>query len=218
MAKPLKHIGRISNTGSKVLVVFRTLPGESNTALVLPVSNLPDHYHDSIMEMVVTDQAQEAFELGEMMFIRSFPDGRPMLQAMQADGRLQKVATDRVTMTPNPNDSILLSDLNVLIAEQKNCSIDDLYTFVSGAPKKSDTKVEDIAKVKDLAPNVDPDIPAPVRAQAAVTETLSDKDIAKSLRSQADTLYKEAARLRKEAEELDPTVKKTSKTKETVDA
>jgi hypothetical protein len=218
MARPLKHIGRINNTGAKVLVVFRTLPGESNTSLVLPVSNLPDHYHDSIMEMVVTDQAQEAFELGEMMFIRSFTDGRPMLQAMQADGRLQKVSTDRVTMTPNPNDSILLSDLNVLIAEQKNCTIDDLYTFVSGAPKKSDTKVEDIVKVKDLAPNVDPDIPAPVRAQAALTETLSDKDIAKSLRSQADAMYKEAARLRKEAEDLDPTVKKTAKAKETVDA
>ena len=218
MARPLKHIGRINNTGAKVLVVFRTLPGESNTALVLPVSNLPDHYHDSIMEMVVTDQAQEAFELGEMMFIRSFTDGRPMLQAMQADGRLQKVSTDLVTMTPNPNDSILLSDLNVLIAEQKNCTIDDLYTFVSGAPKKSDTKVEEIAKVKDLTPNVDPDIPAPVRAQAAATETLSDKDIAKSLRSQADALYKEAARLRKEAEDLDPTAKKTVKAKETVDA
>jgi hypothetical protein len=218
MARPLKHIGRINNTGAKVLVVFRTLPGESNTALVLPVSNLPDHYHDSIMEMVVTDQAQEAFELGEMMFIRSFTDGRPMLQAMQADGRLQKVSTDRVTMTPNPNDSILLSDLNVLIAEQKNCTIDDLYTFVSGAPKKSDTKVEDIVKVKDLAPNVDPDIPAPIRAQASTTETLSDKDIAKSLRSQADAMYKEAARLRKEAEDLDPTVKKTAKAKETVDA
>jgi hypothetical protein len=218
MARPLKHIGRINNTGAKVLVVFRTLPGESNTSLVLPVSNLPDHYHDSIMEMVVTDQAQEAFELGEMMFIRSFTDGRPMLQAMQADGRLQKVSTDRVTMTPNPNDSTLLSDLNVLIAEQKNCTIDDLYTFVSGAPKKSDTKVEDIVKVKDLAPNVDPDIPAPVRAQAALTETLSDKDIAKSLRSQADAMYKEAARLRKEAEDLDPTVKKTAKAKETVDA
>jgi hypothetical protein len=121
-------------------------------------------------------------------------------------------------MTPNPNDSILLSDLNVLIAEQKNCTIDDLYTFVSGAPKKSDAKVEDIVKVKDLAPNVDPDIPAPIRAQAAVTETLSDKDIAKSLRSQADAMYKEAARLRKEAEDLDPTVKKTAKAKETIDA
>ncbi len=209
--RSLKHIGRISNTGAKVLVVFRTLPGESNQTLVLPVAQLSDSYHDSIMTLVETEQAQDAFEFGEMMFIRTFPDGRPMLQAMQADGRLQKVATDTVVMTPNTTDSIILADLNVLIAEQKNCTVDDLYTFVSGAPKKSDATVEDVAKVTDLAPAVDPDIPAPLRAQAANDQALSDKDIAKSYRSQADAMYKEAARLRKEADTLDPPVKKTTK-------
>jgi hypothetical protein len=141
-----------------------------------------------------------------------------MLQALRADEMLKKVATDVIEMTPDTANVIGLHQLNVLIAEQKNCAIDDLYTFVSGAPNKSNAKVEDVVKVKDLAPNVDPDIPAPVRAQASATETLSDKDIAKSLRSQADTLYKEAARLRKEAEDLDPTVKKTAKAKETADA
>jgi hypothetical protein len=218
MAQPLKHIGRMKNTGVKILTIFRTLPGESNMALILPVANLSDSYHDSIMNVVETDQAQEAFELGEILFTRTFPDGRPMLQALQADGRLQKVSTDLVIMSPTANDSVPLDQLNVLIAEQRNCSVDDLYTFVSGAPKKSDATVEDIAKVKDLAPSVDPDIPAPLRAQAANTEALSDKDIAKSYRSQADAMYKEAARLRKEADELDPPQKKTVKAKETADA
>lgn len=218
MAGTIKHIGKMKNTGSKVLVVFRTLPGESNQALVLPVAQLPDHYHDAIMEVVETQQAQDAFEFGEMMFMRAFPDGRPMLQAMQADGRLHKVPTDNVIMTPTPTDSIQLDQLNVLIAEQRNVAVDDLYTFVSGAPKKSDTTVQDIAKVEDLAPNVDPDVPAPLRAQASTTEALSDKDIAKSYRSQADAMYKEAARLRKEADALDPPAKKTAKAKETVDA
>jgi hypothetical protein len=211
MAQPLKHIGRTKNTGVKLLVVFRTLPGESNMALVLPVANLSDSYHDSIMTLVETEQAQDAFEFGEIMFTRTFPDGRPMLQALQADGRLQKVPTDTVVMTPTTQDQVELSQLNILIAEQKNCAVDDLYTFVSGAPKKSDATVEDIAKVKDLAPNVDTDIPAPVRAQAANTEALSDRDIAKSYRSQADAMYKEAARLRKEADALDPPQKKTTK-------
>jgi hypothetical protein len=211
MAQPLKHIGRTKNTGVKLLVVFRTLPGESNMALVLPVANLSDSYHDSIMTLVETEQAQDAFEFGEIMFTRTFPDGRPMLQALQADGRLQKIATDTIIMTPTTQDQVELAQLNILIAEQKNCAVDDLYTFVSGAPKKSDATVEDIAKVKDLAPSVDPDIPAPVRAQAASTEALSDRDIAKSYRSQADAMYKEAARLRKEADALDPPQKKTTK-------
>ena len=218
MAQPLKHIGRTKNTGVKLLVVFRTLPGESNMALVLPVANLSDSYHDSIMTLVETEQAQDAFEFGEIMFIRTFPDGRPMLQALQADGRLQKVPTDTIIMTPTTQDSVELSQLNILIAEQKNCAVDDLYTFVSGAPKKSDATVEDIAKVTDLIPNVDPDIPEPIRAQATNTEALSDRDIAKSYRSQADAMYKEAARLRKEADALDPPQKKTAKVKESADA
>ena len=206
--RSLKHIGRIQNTGAKVLVVFRTLPGESNMALVLPVAQLPDQYHDSIMTLVETDQAQEAFEFGEMMHIRPFPDGRPMLRAMQADNRLIKVPTDSVMMTPTTNDTVLLANLNTLIAEQKNCTVDDLCTFVAGAP----------AEVKEATPAVDSDIPAPVRAQATSDAALTDKDLAKSYRSQADAMYKEAARLRKEAEELDPTVKKTKKAEEAADA
>jgi hypothetical protein len=213
MAVPLKHIGRMKNTGVKILTIFRTLPGESNMALVLPVSNLSDSYHDSIMTVVESTQAQDAFELGEMLFIRTFPDGRPMLQALQADGRLQKVATDLVIMSPTANDSIQLDQLNVLVAEQKNCSVDDLYTFVSGAPKKSDATVQDIAEVKDLASQ-----PSNEPLKATGDTALSDRDIAKSYRSQADTMYKEAARLRKEADELDPPQKKTAKAKESADA
>jgi hypothetical protein len=204
-------------SGAKVLVVFRTLPGESNYSLVIPVAQLSDTYHDSIMKVVESDQAQEVFEFGEILFIRSFPDGRPMLQALRADGLLERVTTDSVLMTPTPNDNIPLHQLNSLIAEQKNCAVDDLCTFVSGAPKQSDATVENVAAVNDLGKDLgEPSKPAKIQAQQ--NEILSDKDIAKGLRSQADALYKEAARLRKEAEDLDPTVKKSSKTKETADA
>lgn len=215
--RSLKHIGRIQNTGAKVLVVFRTLPGESNMALVLPVAQLPDQYHDAIMSLVETDQAQDAFEFGEIMHIRPFPDGRPMLRAMQADGRLLKVATDAVMMTPTTNDTILLANLNTLIAEQKSCTIDELCTFVAGAPAVKPA-VKDIATVNDMTPAVDSDIPAPIRAQANTNTALSDRDLAKSYRSQADAMYKEAARLRKEADTLDPVIKKTKKVEESVDA
>ncbi len=216
--KTIKHVGRIIKSGAKVLVVFRTLPGESNYALVLPVAQLSDSYHDSIMKLVETEQAQDSFEFGEIMFTRTFPDGRPMLQAMQADNAMLRVPTDTVEMTPAPGTTIGLHQLNVLIAEQKNCAVDDLYTFVSGANKK-EASVEDIAEVRDLGRDVgEPNIPKAQPLQAKSNEALSDKDIAKGLRSQADSLYKEAARLRKEADELDPIVKKSAKTKEVADA
>lgn len=214
--KTLKHIGKMKNTGVKVLVIFRTLPGESNMCLVLPVANLPDQYHDSIMTLVETDQAQESFEFGEIMHIRPFPDGRPMLIAMQQDNRLQKVSTDSVIMTPTPNTGVPLSDLNVMIAEQKNCSIDDLYTFVKGAPsKKTDQTEKSTTKTSTPAQE---NVSTTIRAQAAENAVLTDKDLAKSYRSQADALYKEAARLRKEADSIDPVIKKTKKTEDIVDA
>jgi hypothetical protein len=212
--KSLKHIGRISNTGAKILVVFRTLPGDSGSALVLPVANLNDSYHDALIQLVETDQAQGSFEFGEIMHIRHFPDGRPMLVAMSQDNRLQKVPTSSVIMTPTHDTTIVLSELNALIAEQKNCTIDDLASLVQGSP----TKVRDTSAQAE-AKNIDVQ-----ETQAALTDTavadsnavLSDEDLAKSYRSQADALYKEAARLRREAEVLDPIQKKTiSKVKET---
>ena len=205
MAQEIKHIGKLKNTGDKVAVVFRTVPGESNHALVLPTATLRDEYHDALMKMIESDQAQQTNELGEIMFTRTFPDGRPMLTAMQQDGRLRKMPTDTVLMTPTPTTQILLSELNVLIAEQKNMAVDTLYTLVSGAPKDGDG---------DVAPEATPATTA--EAAPKVDGVLTDADLAKNFRSQADAMYKEAARLRREADELDPPKKKTtSKAKET---
>jgi hypothetical protein len=213
MANPVKHVGRIKNTGVKVITVFRTLPGESDSALVIQVNQLKDEYHDAIMQLLETDQAQEAFEFGEMLFIRHFPDGRPMLSALQQDGRLQKVSTSDVLMTPTVNASVPLDQLNVLIAEQRNCAVDELCNFVSGAQANAQAKKVQEDK-KNSAPNTEA-VSAPVRAQAAADAVLTDTDIAKSYRSQADAMYKEAARLRKEADALDPPKKKaTAKTSE----
>jgi len=211
----LKHIGRLQSNNAKVLVAFRTLPGESDQCLVIPVSVLPDSYHDSIMKLVETPQAQDAFEFGEILFIRNFPDGRPMLNALKADGILQKVPTTNVLIAPDTKNTIALNDLNVLIAEQRNCAVDDLYTFVSGAPRKSTTIVEDIVKVKDLMAEPSKTDAAPLKADE--NTVLDDATIAKNYRSQADALYKEAARLRQEAENLDPKPKpkRTTRSKTT---
>jgi hypothetical protein len=169
-------------------------------ALVVQTSPLPDQYHNAIIDLVDQDVAQDAWEFGEILFTRPFPDGRPMLQALQADNRLIKVATDTVIMTPTPNSEISLHELNSFIAEQKNCAIDDLYTFTKGAPTK-----------KEPAKTVQESTSVP----ASANEVLTDRDIARNFRSQADAMYKEAARLRKQADDLDPPAKKATKSKET---
>ena len=217
MANPVKHIGRIKNTGVKVLTVFRTLPGESDSTLVIQVNQLKDEYHDAIMQLLETEQAQEAFEFVEVLFIRHFPYGRPMLQALQQEGRLQKVSTSNVLMTPTVNSAVPLDQLNVLIAEQKNCAVDELCNFVSGAQANAQAKKTQDSK-KNIVPNSEA-TSVPAMPQAAPNEVLTDTDIAKSYRSQADAMYKEAARLRKEADALDPPKKKaTVKAEESADA
>jgi hypothetical protein len=199
--KPIKHIGKLKNTGSKILVVFRTLPGESNMALIVQANNLPDAYHDSIMTLVESDSAQEAFEFGEIMHVRMFPDGKPMLRGLQAENRLQKVPTDNVIMTPTTDSSVQLDQLNLLIAEQKNCAVDDLCYLVKGAPPKPEnSKIQEKEFLE----------PVEKKLIKEVQDPLSDLDLAKSYRSQADAMYKEAARLRKQADELDPPKKKAS--------
>jgi len=205
MAKEIKHVGKLKNTGDKVAVVFRTVPGESNNALVLQTATLKDEIHDSLMAMIDSDQAQQTNELGELMFSRTFSDGRPMLQAMQSEGRLRKVPTDNVTMTPTPTSEVNLAQLNTLIAEQKGMSVDELYTLVSGAPTKEQVAAQ--TTVPESTPSQEP-IAAP-----KTDGVLSDSDLAKSYRSQADAMYKEAAQLRRQADELDPPKKKTSKAK-----
>lgn len=195
MAQGIKHVGRIKATGRKCLIVFRTLPGDAHSCLVILTENLHPTYHDSLMSLVDTAPAQDAFELAEVLNRNIFPDGTYMLQSLHAQGLLTKLPTDRVEVTPTASSSMLVSILNELIAEQRGVTIDQL------AVVSSDTSVKDVAKVQPVsAPLSEPVEEAP--------QVLSDTDLAKKYRSDADRLSKEAAALRRMAEELAPTKKK----------
>jgi hypothetical protein len=160
-------------------------------------------YHDALIQLVESEQAQDANEFGEIMFIRRFPDGRGMLTAMQQDSRLKKVSTDTVIMTPTLSASIPLDQLNVIIAEQRGMAVGDLASLVNGGTPAD----RDSAKIETTVEEV------------KTSEVLTDKDLARSYRSQADAMYKEAAKLRKQADDLDPPAKKAAaKSKETESA
>jgi hypothetical protein len=171
---------------------------------VLGTGNLSDSYHNAIVSLVDSQQAQDANEFGDIMSIRHFPDGRLMLPAMHEDGKLVKVVTTDVLMTPNTTDSISLDQLNVLIAEQKGLALDELAYEIGSSVSKEDTSAKNKASEKTEV--------------VEQTETLEISSNASDLRSKADALYKEAAKLRKQADELDPPKKKIVKTKESVDA
>ena len=203
----VKHVGRIKSNKAKVAIIYRMLPNDPYNSLVVGTASLPEVYHNSLMTVVESQQGQDAFELGDLLGSRFFPDGRGMLAALHLDGKLVKIATNDVEVTPNPTTSVALDELNVMIAEQKGITVDELA--------KPREESRDLAKVNEVAQ-------APEVAETAPTrnpnDPLSDQDLAKSYRSQADAMYKEAARLRKQADELDPPKKKTAKVSEDASA
>jgi hypothetical protein len=98
-------------------------------------------------------------------------------------------------MTPTLQYGILLSELNQTIAEHRGVPVDEL----SIAPQSGESK-----------PNVKPTVDT---AQASVQTNQpasfsSPDEEAKFYRSQADKLAKEAAAMRRKAEDLVPTKKK----------
>jgi hypothetical protein len=208
----LKHVGKIKNTGKKVLVAYRTLPGDAYSCLVIPTESLLDDQHNSLIQLVESPAAQQAFEFHEVLARAKFPDGSTMLPTLHVQGKLLKVSTDKVEMTPNFNVSISLAELNQLIAEQKGIAVDDLS--VKDPNIKSNVEIEEVATIKDMSPSakttsssVNDDLQPVAQTQDPITFDSPDAE-AKFYRSQADKLAKQAAEMRRKAEELSPTTKK----------
>lgn len=191
----MKHIGKMKNNAARVAVVYRTLPGDAYSALVVGTNGLPDAYHDSLMSLIQDTEGQQANELAEILAVRKFPDGTNMLEFLHNRGHLKKVPTNLVLMTPNPQTSIQLDELNTIIAGQKGVSVEDL-AINDGSKKKTDTN-KTAKTVEPIIEAVEPEIKKPLSAA--------------ELRSKADALYKEAAALRKMADELDPPKKRSTK-------
>lgn len=200
----LKHIGRIKSTGRKVLVAFRTLPGESDSALVIQTENLSDSHHDALIKLVESPAGQSAYEFAEVLARASFPEGSTMLASLHVNGKLSKVKTSEVEMTPNLHSRIGLDELNQLIAEQRGISINDLA--IGNQPQ-----VHDVAEVHDISNLTNDQVSAESDVANIISEPLSDEELAKKYRADADRLSKEAAHYRRLAEELVPTKKKTTK-------
>lgn len=206
----LKHVGRIKASNKKVLVAYRTLPGDAYSALVIPTENLPDEMHNAIINLVESPAAQEAYEFAEALDRTQFPDGSRMLPHLHVSGRLIKVDTSQVEMTPTTNVSILLSELNQIIAEQRGIAVDGLCI----APGSQDkVEVKEVATSNEIPSRI-PSSDVTRTTSASVNESAetpasfdSPEAEAKFYRSKADKLAKEAADFRRRAEELVPTAK-----------
>lgn len=196
-----KHVGRIAKNKRKIVVAYRVIPGDANSCVCVDTASLEAADHDSLINLVESNAGQNANEFAEAMARSQLSDGSNMLARFHQTGKLAKFATSDIEMTPDNQTAIKLDELNKIIADQKGVSVEDL-ALQGPAPTQSaekttsDTEVQELASVSET--------PAP-----ASDGVLTDEQLAAQYRSQADTMFKEAKRLREQAEELVPTKKKT---------
>jgi len=197
----LKHVGRTKANRQKLVVAYRTLPNDPYSALVIPTASLPADEHDTLMKAVESAAGQEANEFYEVMQRTYLPDGRNMLAGFHTRGQMRKMATDAIEMTPDTRSAVPLNELNEIIAQQKGVAVEDLALTNEQAAQAYTAPAEE-QKAEE-----------PVVAQPQ-SDVITDEQLAAQYRSQADALFKEAKKLREQAEELAPTKKRTTKKKE----
>ena len=136
-----KHIGELADESkAKVVIVYRTVPGEPNNCLVVGTKFLPDIYHNALMRAVESDGGQQSQELGEFLGRQTFPDGTNMLAILHNDNYIKKFSTKDVIVTfgNTPDGRIALNKLNEQIARDMGIKVSEL-AVKDDAPKAQAT-------------------------------------------------------------------------------
>jgi len=138
-----KHIGELADSSkAKVVILYRTVPGEADNCLVVGTKFLPDMYHNGLMKAVESEGGQDADELAEYLGRQTFADGTNMLSMLHNDNYIKKFKTKEIMVTYGSGEDgrILLNKLNEMIAKDKGVSVKDLAKDPEADEKKASAK------------------------------------------------------------------------------
>ena len=143
-----KHIGELVDGGAKVVIMYRTVPGEPNNCLVVGTKFLPDLYHNALMKAVESEGGQSADEFSDFASRQTFPDGTNMLAMLHNDNYIKKFKTNEIMVTfGNTTDGrILLNKLNEMVAKEKGISVKDMAKDPEAVASKKTAKKADAKK------------------------------------------------------------------------
>lgn len=200
----LRHVGKQGDR--KVAVVFREVPGEPHMCLVTYTETLNQHIHDPLIKCIESDIGQNSEHLADALNRTHTKDGKIILQVLHAEGQLKKVQTSQIVMTPAPNQTIRLDELNTILDEMKT-------------GEAAVKRLAELDKSRGLQDPIDVvrRMRGPQTPQVESTgDTLGDAQLAKQRLEQAQRMEREAKgllaeakRLTDEAKSLDPTVLST---------
>lgn len=148
--RQIKHIGKLKDSNANVAIIFRTVPGEPENALVIGPKFLDNNYHDSFMKALESNEGQNAFELGTHLAKSRFSDGVEMLPYLHQNNFLKKVPTNNVivTMGAGTAGEVQLDELNKLIAEERGITVLELSNLEAGKTATTKTEKKDATAKK----------------------------------------------------------------------
>ncbi len=149
-----KHIGELADESkAKVVIMYRTVPGEADNCLVVGTKFLPDMYHNALMKAVESEGGQEADEFADFASRQTFPDGTNMLAVLHNDNYIKKFKTKEIMVTYGSTEEgrILLNKLNEMIAKDKGVTVKDLAKDPEASTKAPVKKATKKADAKETA-------------------------------------------------------------------
>lgn len=204
MANLIKHVGILVPSRRKVVVAFRKIPSDPQNCIVITTENLNADEHDTLMKTVESNAGQTAKEFADVMSRTLLPDGRQMLQHFHNTGKLVKVSTKEVLLTPNSNSSLLLSELNDIL---DNANKENEVEVVEEIPMPDMPAIEEVVQPA-VADNV----------KESFEEMLSDaarmRDYAESMKAEATSLRNQAKKLVEMAKKINEAADSMSDSKE----
>jgi hypothetical protein len=217
---PLKHVGRIKNTGRRCVVVFREIYDENgnvvdgDNCLILETESLPDAEHQDIMRIIESEPAQSTGDIYNVFARSRLGSGALALNWMVSSNRLRKFPTNNIELTPDSRTVLGLDTLNKIVKMQKSgASEADISRVLQDDTDMPPRQANMLAESTETAPATE------ATSQSGDDGVMDDAAIAQSYMSQAEMFEKQAKELREQAIQLDPSLKpkrtrKTAPTKE----
>jgi hypothetical protein len=211
----LKHVGKQGDR--KVAIIFREVPGEPHMALVTYTETLNQHIHGPLIKCIESAVGQSAESLSDALSRTLGVDGRPLLNVLHVEGLLKKVNTESITVIPNPQTKIKLSELNKLLSEMKQGSA-AVARMVELDKSRGMQDPKDVRRRTEEFKN-NAGVAKDSLLKAPDNSVLGDSAIANDLRVQAAKMEAEAKGLLaesqyllKQAADMDPPATKVVKT------
>lgn len=202
--KMIKHVGK--HNSKKIVILYRTVPGETHMCLVVYPEILPRHIHDDIMKALESESGQQAKEFSDYLFRYTLSDGTNALTTLHKEGMIKKVPTNQVIVTPTASSNVRLDELNDILSkmEQGEAAVKELAELDKNSGMTGKKKrVAESKNVGELrVPSQSRSVPAQVDTNISINEVLTDEQLASQRLAQAQKMITEAKQLMAEAERL----------------